>query len=79
MDEKVAKKHHVQNYTAFDRALVSAAQNKSLVTIEYLGLEEATIVVTPISIDKYFIEVENDDGERIWLNKQMMALARIEK
>lgn len=81
MAQDGAKKHAPskrENYTAFDRAMVSAQISGSevsfsLATSEY---EDGFIRARVCSVDKYFIEVEQD-GVRKWINKGLIVIAQV--
>lgn len=76
------KKQHehgsVRLFTAYDRALITASRENLIVTFDFFGLDEKAIEATIVSVDKFFVEIEID-GERVWINKSMIAMTRIPK
>lgn len=65
-----------ENYTAFDRALIRAKEEGKLVQFKLATDEVEKGFIC--SVDKYFIEIENDEGKE-WFGKAMMTRVKVLK
>lgn len=63
-----------ENYTAFDRALVSAASNGAIVRFTLASGDSVDATVK--SVDRYFIEISTPDGLE-WLNKGFIERCKV--
>lgn len=63
-------------YTAFDRAMVSASQARQ--TVIFKMATDDVYVARVCSVDKYFIEIEETrNSERVWISKSMLVSVKV--
>lgn len=76
MAEPRPRKPQRKEYTAFDRAMIAAAQNKTRVEFTVRGVPSFALIC---SVDTYFIEVcdEVDSSKKWWINKAHVEQVRI--
>lgn len=78
---KQQRRHSTSDrYTAFDRDLISAKQEGKEVRIEFLGIKDRFITARVISVDRYFLKVEEPATGIIgWLNKAWIASIEVSR
>jgi hypothetical protein len=66
-----------RNRTAFDTDMIRAAthQHNRKVTFH---LSNSVVEGTPVTVDKYFIKIIDDEDNEIWVNKNHIVTALVE-
>jgi hypothetical protein len=76
-EEKKVDEIKDRNRTAFDTDMIRAAthQNNRKVTFH---LSNSVVMGWPVTVDKYFIKIVDDDDQEVWINKNHIVTALVE-